>query len=310
MDTAKLETLTMPYPQEGFQTVSPVLADFWLQKYKYPRQRAERAAHTTALALEMESGRFRQKTQISFAKYGSDYFLTNGQHTLKAIIKSGTHQNLSIVVTECNALSEVDDDFSRQDTNLGRQLADSLSAHQVDEHFGVSKSELQKMSSACFYYEYLIGVSSYRGTRKMKTNDTKLNTVMEHGALARSALRLINSNAANHTYLLRRCVLGTVMYTLKEAPELALEFWSGLAADDGLRARDPRKKLLEFLRTSTVGPGTGTRCQVTRVPEHIIVKKIAKAWTFYFEKKEITSLQVKKEGTIATFKDAGIVSLS
>jgi len=68
--------------------ITPDMARFWLETYKYKYQRNIAQNNVNTLTLEMLAGRFNEQTTISFAMIDGKYVLLDGQHRLTAIVKS------------------------------------------------------------------------------------------------------------------------------------------------------------------------------------------------------------------------------
>jgi hypothetical protein len=82
--------------------------------------------------------------------------------------------------------------------------------------------------------------------------------------------------------LRRQSVAAVAMYTLRFQPEKAAEFWQGLAMDDGLRRTDPRKSLLEKLRS-----GDGARSIAFQM------HAVAAAWNAFFTGRKLKEVHVR-----------------
>jgi hypothetical protein len=291
-------------PTDGDYLVTAEMASHWLSALNYVYQRVIRSYHVTALANEMKNGRFRVRTQINFCQTPDQAFhLVNGQHTLAAIVKSGIGQTLSVVITQCKNMREVADDFARYDTHLTRQISDSLYAHEVDKHFGLTKSELKWVTAASMYYSYMIGDTKSKTAKTVLSNDEKLKLVMLHGADISAALKVINGHYKY--YLVRKSTVSCMAITRKYDNKISEDFWLKMAEYDGLRARDPRKHLLEFLKSTGIPGGNKDKISKT-FPDHIFVKNIAIAWKAYIEQREITLFRPDHDAKTVEFKNIGI----
>jgi len=287
-------------PKDGYQQVTPELAKEWLLKYNYERQRAIRSTHVAMLSVEIKNGRFREKTQISFCRIGEDYYITNGQHTLSAIVHSGISVVLSVIVTDVVNMKEVADNFARHDTHLTRQLSDSLHAHELDNYFDITKTQLKLVAAAALYYSYLIGETKTQSTARL-SNDQKLNMVMQHGELATAVVRMLEGST-NVSYLTRKTTLACVMLIYYYEPELAKSFFVDMVRDDGLQQGDPRKTLLELLKeTTTIGGAFNNAKGRKARADHEFVKLIAHAWNAYVQRRTLKILKCDHDIKEATF---------
>lgn len=301
----------MKLPNEGHVIVTPEIAREWLAQFNYEHQRKIRTYHVSLLKNEILSGRFREKTQISFCRTeGREgrFFLTNGQHTLSAIVASETPVKLDIVITNVTSELSVADDYARHDTHLTRQLSDSLIAHGLHNEIGVTASALNWISAAAIYLARMKGQLSITTSAAHVSHDVKFSITKSYGLLGRNALEVIDCHSANKkSYLVRKSTLAVVMATYEKEPELCALFFGGIAKDDGLLQGDPRKTTLDYLRTSSTGgnPTGRMRQGVTRRSEHEAVKSIAVGWNSFVERKELKLIRTNFEARTVVFNRVG-----
>ena len=302
---AQMKSDSVWQPKEGFILVTPQMASRWRVEHHYDGQRVFKQWHCKNLADMMRAGLFRPKTQIAFVRLGDKLFMTNGQHTLAAIELSGVPQLLSVVINDANSEQEVADDFARHDTHLTRQFADSLVAHDVHSDLGVTSTALNSIAAACIFYEQMLGQMTVRGAQ-MITHDEKLRIVRKHGELGVIAWRFFEG-AYTKKYLIRRTTLAPAMACAAETLDMAEAFWVAIARDDGLRAADPRKTLLEWLRIrSTVGGRYGNVNASGQVAsEHELVKGISVAWNAWVRGDDLKMIKVNFDAPTATFANVG-----
>jgi len=95
------------------------------------------------------------------------------------------------------------------------------------------------------------------------------------------------------TALHRQPVVAVALMTLMYQPERAEQFWQGLAMDDGLSRNDPRKALLEKLRSQEGAHS---------VPAQL--HAVAAGWNAFYEGRKLKAIQVRmdKPFTIAGTK--------
>ena len=301
----KAETIWIHEPKEGFVLVTPEMAARWRVEHHYHGQRVFRPWHCSNLVDMMKKGIFRPKTQIAFVRLKGRLYCTNGQHTLAAIELSGIPQLISIVINDASNEQELADDFARHDTHLTRQFADSLVAHDVHADLGVTSTALNNIAAACIFYEQMLGETTVRGAQ-MLTHDEKLRIVRKHGELGVIAWRFFEG-AYTKKYLVRRTTLAPAMACAAQTLDLAESFWVAIAMDDGLRSSDPRKTLLEWLRTrSTVGGRFGNVNASGKVAaDHELVKGISVAWNAWVRGDDLKMIKVNFDAPTATFANVG-----
>lgn len=301
---------SIPEPTNGDVIVYPEVAQTWLAQHNYEHQRAIRSYHVTTLTKEMMCDRFRQKTQINFCRLGDTYALTNGQHTLSAIVASGRPQLLNVVVLDVESAQQIADDFSRHDTHLTRQLSTSLVAHEMDKYFGVTRTALDKMSAATLFYSYMVGDSPARATAQI-SHDEKLVTLKKYGELARSVINIAPISVKGmKSFAARKTTLAPMMVVYNYSPSICEEFYGGMFLDDGLKKGDARKALLNFFReTRTTGGGSGTlKSDKKAHPDHMLVKAQAIAFNAFVSRKDIIYLRPLAEDKTVEFKNIGVFS--
>lgn len=284
-------------PVQGIYVVTPTMASYWLDNFFYRHQRPLRQYWVNCLANEMIQGRFRKMVGVDFGFLleTKTYHLINGQHTLNAIVKCGLPQTLAVGNHPVNSEYELADLFSRFDTHLTRQLSDSLAAHEIDVQLGITRTVLNKITAACIYYDSIQSPAKRNRPKKSITHDVKLKILLDNKELALSVWNLFEGKLSGATrFLQRKTSLAGAMITYAIDKDVACEFWIGLIQDDGLRAKDPRKTLLEFLKFSVVGGHQSVSDRkVKSYPDHVLVKAIARAWNAYYNRKDLQLIQVK-----------------
>lgn len=294
-------------PTDGYQVISPEIAQQWLASWNYEHQRPIRSYHVTNLAQEIANGRFRAKTQINFCRLGDEFFLTNGQHTLSAIIKAQQPVLLSVIVLDVQSKNQIADDFTRHDTHLTRQLSVSLIAHELNKTLEVTATELNWITAAVNYYAWMIRESTLKSSIQM-TNDVKLNQVVKYGELARSALRTYHEpNAKRKDYMVKRTTLACAMHVYNWNPDACESFYGEISRDNGLLIGDPRKTLLEYLRETRSHSGGSNLTVKKSVPDHYLIKAHAQAFNAFINRRNLKFIRVNVEAQEALFDGPGNV---
>ena len=298
---------TIHLPTDGYQVITPEIAQQWLASWNYEHQRPLRAYHVNSLADEIVQGRFREKTQINFCQLGDSFHLTNGQHTLSAIIKAQQPVLLSVVVLEVYTKQQIADDFTRHDTHLTRQLSVSLVAHEINKKLEVTATELGWITAAVNYYAWMIGDSYLKSNIKM-TNDVKLNQVVKYGELARAALRVYHEpNAKRRDYMVKRTTLACAMHVYNWNPDACASFYGEISRDNGLLIGDPRKTLLDYMRETRSHTGGSISTVKKSVPDHYYPKAHAIAFNAFINRKQLKFIRVNPEAKEAIFDGPGVV---
>lgn len=270
--------------------VTPETAASWLAQWQYEHQRKIRSYHVEVLANEIKKGRFRDNTQVNFCFLAGRYYLTNGQHTLSAIVKSNIPCRLCVSVKNVFSLEEIADDFSRHDTHLTRKLSDTFAAHDTANNYGVTPTELSWISAAALYCEVMTGNQKARNLTQLSFDDKMVYTKqwLETGSAVLHAMQ----GYMNLNYINRRTTLAPMMLAYMNAEEEFNDFFPIMAQDDGLKQGDPRKTLLEFLKESrSVGSSSGTVKIRKTYPQHMLVKHVVAAWNAHIKKSQLKHIR-------------------
>lgn len=88
--------------------------------------------------------------------------------------------------------------------------------------------------------------------------------------------------------MLRQGCMAVALYTLRHAPSVAVEFWAGLAENDGLRKNDPRARLIADFNNRTLSNGSIRQG----------VQRIAVAWNAFCQGRELKIIKCVEGGDI------------
>ena len=289
-------------PKMGNYIVTPDVASEWLCLFHYKHQRRIREYHVNNLAEEIQKCRFRDYTQITFCRLDGWYYLTNGYHTLSAISKTRSVL-LSVIVKDVSSVADIAFDYARHDTHLTRPLSDALAAFEIAEKYGITKTQLQWVSAAGLFYAYMIGEIKTRVSTQLST-DKKHEIVDRYARLGINALLMFNGQATN-AYFNRKTTLASAMICYNYSKSKAIEFWGKIAEDDGLRKKDPRKTLLDWLRESQTTGGGGAARNKKVYRDHELVKGCAAAWNAFHERRDLQFIRVSYASNEVVFSGVG-----
>ncbi|EGQ62239.1 hypothetical protein GGI1_11733 [Acidithiobacillus sp. GGI-221] len=245
--------------------VSPDLARKWLsERNTYTKQRPLNPNRVKYLAALMIQDRFREYTEISFVRamhMGGRVFLVNGQHTLSAIVASGKAADIIAIIRPVDSdrkLGEVFGTFDQPGTIRSARAMLANLGHEI----GVSQRQSETLAGAAYLLKTGFADADDRNrdvAKQVEFRDSQMrrdlaNEWAKEGRLYFEAVSFPGT-AFNHgkgCILDRRqdvCAVGIV--TFRHQPDMARDFWSGMARDDGLQRVDPRKKTLEWLRVNS-----------------------------------------------------------
>lgn len=234
--------------QEGRFTVTPDIAQQVLDKFNYQNQRPVLRLHVARLASLMESGAWLQGTQIAFAMMPDQtVHLINGQHRLHAVIQSGVTIEAQVLLVPVRDLDECHAAYYRFDTvQRARSTATIAGSSGIAERLGIRRMYVTQAITAGVLIK--LGLCDTQGQLRdpiLSTPDGQMAAIEPWWPYVK-----IYSDIKTDTYAIQRKMLNAgsmavALVTLKYQPERALEFWTGVGADDGLSNRDPRKTLLK-----------------------------------------------------------------
>lgn len=260
-------------------TVTSEMALKWLTENRYPRQRALSIYAVDLLAEHMEKGTFRQGTQIAFASVrGKHKMLTNGQHTLQAVIKSGKPQLLSVMHHNVDTMEQVNWLYVQEDRHRRRTVADTFNAFDMLDQMELrTKRQLNSVGSSV-----RVIMSGFNRCRARIRDEDFLAAMSEYKEAARLYFASINGTenaliSPLYRYTTLPIGLVTCRYAVKSVgEEYVTDFWSGVALDDGLKKGDPRKSLLFHFRNDALG--TYMTSTKRRVPIRWAIYRVADCW--------------------------------
>jgi hypothetical protein len=272
------------------QLITPELANEWITSYFYEEplmhsvMRNIRPRHVDYLANEMKAGRFGSAT-IAFADCKADgrRFIVNGNHTLRAIVKSGVPLSLTVEHNECETLDRVRHLYATYDKNLVRQRADSLRAYDARSTLNIRQTDVEKLSSAVAYMMDGFGARVY----PTKIPDTDLLAEMATWVVPYGKLLVaVGSTKPWFKRIFgRRPVLAVAIVSMRNNPDIAFPFWESVVTGAGLRRYAPALRLRDYLADNTIGAGGGTHIQD-------MAKAVAYCWNKHLRGELIVQMKV------------------
>lgn len=226
---------------------------------------------------------FMNGTPIRLAYYNGHYTLTDGQHRLEAIARSGQTTTVTIIVTEI-------------DPSIDYAAADQIAKARVDadavKAIGQDKSmNLSGTMRATFLSALKVIKANFPLGAVDKYDPYELS---EMETLYGKEFQFLRSFFGNGTFVhtttrgvYKTRVLAVALVTAKYVqPDRVKEFWEQVVLDDGLRQSDPRKVLHGHLSARS---GDGER---GRVSDQIAA---ATCWNYFVEGKTLSKLYTDKK---------------
>ncbi len=283
-----------------YQFVTPATAERWLSEYQYEFQRRLTLPMVDKWVNVIQRGDFMQDKEIKVVLYNQHRYLVNGQHRLNAIVKSGVGQCFNITTVTVDTSEELAEVYNTEDMNKPRSFDDVVRTRRIDELTGLTRSQLIKVSPCVSY----IASGFVRKNDKRGDHHYIANEIVKTYALPADAyFDAINDGASNKfNHLSRTAVLSVGIVTFwqssKRIPggeQTVIDFWKGLAADDGLRRGDPRKVALEHILTTQMPAGTGNKPDKDTVSPEYQSRYVANCFNKWVEGK--TFSDVRKPST-------------
>lgn len=254
--------------RDGFVTMTAGDAAMVLANCRYPQKRDIVQAgndHKQVLAEIMKRGNWRAKDKIDFARVNGKLLLLNGHHRLGGQAMSGKSIEWTIVIHDCKTQDEAEALYYSFDTNTrARSNATILNAISFDEKLGVSKSLSEALYRAAPFLAS--GLHFGRVGRDVLADrliDRRLDAVLQFAEEARIYEKCIASAPPRvKIKLLTAGALTVALVTIRHRREAAVEFWTGVAENDGLRKGDPRHTYLNALMSNSRrgGMAAATAC--------------------------------------------------
>jgi hypothetical protein len=268
--------------EHAFIEITPELAEQWLAN-PFEHQRGLRDHHVFLLAQEMEAGTFIPHSAIVFAELEGKSYLIDGQHRLKAISLYSRPVKMPVMRRAARSMKQIQEWYSSIDQGLRRTAHDAIRAQGLSGELGINDTYASRLSGAVRliasgFLDMTAGTGKDKNVRVRgaRSNAFVSELLRRWAPEARAYFELVHGGESTNMHLFQRApVIACGLLTIRYAPEKAQEFWSGMAQDDGLRAHDPRKRFLNWLRNGKrMGPGKAAR-------------GFAVAWRAFLEDKEL-----------------------
>lgn len=232
-------------------SIGPEEARSILETCVFTGQRPTDPANLRAHAMDMQRGLFRAGSQIIFARLpDNNLILVNGYHRLNAVIEADTVMEFQVMIEPVANHDEVRNLYCSIDTNMRKRSDPEISrAAGLSEEIGVRQS----LVSAALNAVAIIA----SGLRVLRLVDRPAEVLTAYGrkdAVKEWAaeLRVYSEVTQGATKTLRaklinQGIMAIALVTLRYQPDKAIDFWTGVAENDGLRIGDARKALVTAL---------------------------------------------------------------
>lgn len=284
------------------------LAKHLRETANFSLQRPMSESNTLRLEAEMRAGRFVQGTPIYFGVLPNKSLLAlNGNHTLDAIARCGRPIELTFIYQDVEDEAEAAAIYSRLDLHKQRSWRDALRAYNAETMLADSTVWTSRFAAALGFMFERFRVARDDKEREvariqaLRSRDIRLQAMEDAFTAADQYVKAVSCGPKTALKIFRRApVMAVALETFRYRAAQAHEFWSTIAADDGLRAGQPQKALLRYL---TEHPALGA------VGRENQAKAVAIAWNAFIKGKSLDTIKpasmtvFRIEGTPWTDKD-------
>jgi len=269
---------------EGRMWISPELAKRIIAERVYARQRPLKAGHVLVQADMLKRGKFVSNHQIWFATTSGILHLVDGQHRLNAIIKSGIGAYFTVQLLPLKSADELHEAYNSFDRVIRqRTTPEMLAATGVAEAHNVIRLTALALFRAAFLIHFKFNPPhSDIDPVAVRSDSLRLSYAEPYWELAAEYEQLTQAAPGPDRRRLRSPqVMAVALLTLEHQHDKAVEFWGGIADNDGLRRGDPRNTLLVWLREKLFSR--------RGYPGAIAA---ALAWNAFYEGRKLESLRI------------------
>lgn len=229
----------------ALEFITPEMAVKWLQNYPYERQRDMYGPHVDELVYVLQQQQYSLQGVI-LCKYSDQWRVTNGQHRLQAIVKSGIG-TWEVVIRKDMDEAATADEYSRTDRGKRRQVADALRAHGLGSEYDLTPIQVNLISAGVGLI--LSGFSytkpAIRNRLHLNNQDTRVHEVEKWlPAGARFFKTIREPMHKRYRPLVLAATLSVALVNFHYTPERAEDFWFKVAHEESMELDDPAQALL------------------------------------------------------------------
>lgn len=252
---------------------------------KFPLQRNVSSGHVQFLRDTMKAGEFDGGEPIRFGMApNTPWMLLNGQHRLSAVVSGEMTVDMVVIYTKCQSAEDVAKVYSRIDRGRQRSMVDAMKAlGLIAQNSSMLQTDLKIFAQAAVVLRSGLSSKHITGHNYESKSAEARHAEMEKWRQPAQEYFDAIRGAAEKGLFERQQVVAIGIVTFADAPHMAQTFWREAAKDDGLRANDPRKKMLEVLR----------RTPVRKSEAGYLGNVVAACWNAYVEGRDLAKVIVR-----------------
>lgn len=247
---------------KGIVKLSPGSAKKILEELNFPGQRKIDTGRVFGHGRNIVKGDWLESFSIDFVCLPDGrIWMVDGQHRLTAISELEAPTSVTIRLIDCDSEKDAKWIYAgydqRKSVRTNNQILDAIGiAQEVGLSRNMASSVFDAASILINNMEPITGSVNARKHPEAFLHQTKIDVIQEWADEARKYEGI--SKKAKTALLLKMRSSGVVavaLYTLRHQPSKAVEFWTGVAENDGLKKNDPRAALIFDLLSRVVGVG-------------------------------------------------------
>lgn len=270
---------------EGRVTLTAEQAAVILSECRYENQRDETKApaHIRKLAKMMTEGLWLEGTAIDFAYLNGKYILVNGHHRMMAQSISGTTIEWTIIVHNCTTVEQVRGLYYRFDTDIRKRSSENvLAGIGFAEEHGLMKRTATALWDSVrvihngMNFRVLTDQDDILADKRIEMSEQFLDEARFMEEVVNAAIPSMRER------FITSSIFSVAILTLFYDRSKAEDFWMGAAKDDGLRAGDPRKTMIQWIAANR---------GVKKVQKSAMICA-ARCWNSWHDGKKLNSLRI------------------
>ncbi|MGO8241253.1 hypothetical protein ACC806_34515 [Rhizobium ruizarguesonis] len=275
------------FVREGFVTLTAPQMSHILRFCEYEHQRKINRRHIEVLSDLMVRGQWGSRSTIDFARLDNGrLILVNGYHRAYAQVHTNQTIEWTIVIHDCPTMEELGKLYYRFDTNaLLRSDFQILSGVEFAQAHRLQRETARSLFRAIPFIASNFSTKD-KDVLATKVIDRRLKMAEQYASAALAYEQCVGKiRSALKAKMMSAGCMAVAVVTLRYNRDIAIEFWTGTAQNDGLRKGDPRQTLHnDFLSR----PRNGHKAYANLAPAAI-------AWNAFYNERELRLIRIGED---------------